>query len=95
MSSLSVKFAAVLQLLFSVKKEFRVIVFEKYIKLPISFHAIGLFLYPLRTSENLDLFRGMFKRPVTRDSLTHLPPHSPEPREIGGSHVFPRNVLVL
>ena len=33
MSSLSVKFAAVLQLLFSVKKEFRVIVFEKYIKL--------------------------------------------------------------
>ena len=36
------------------------------------FHATGLFLYPLKTSENqrfLDIFRGYRKRPVTWNGL--------------------------
>ena len=42
------------------------------IKLFNPFHAIGLFLYPLKTSENLrffDVFRGYRKRPVAWKGL--------------------------
>ena len=37
------------------------------------FHANDLFLYPLKTSENLwfsDVFRGYRKRPMARNGLT-------------------------
>ena len=40
-----------------------------------SFHATGLFLYPLNISENFrffDVFRGYRKRPVAWNELTYL-----------------------
>ena len=39
------------------------------------FHATGLFLHPLKTSENLwfsDVFRGYGKRPATGNGLKYL-----------------------
>ena len=36
------------------------------------FHATALFLYPLKTSENVSVFRGYRKRPVLWNELKHF-----------------------